>query len=149
MKREMKSQQRRRMLKAMPHEISERVSDPRYGAGMKFCIASIHFHDNIYNICHNKHGKEKLVESIPVMMANKLSREGLTFTNTDKFPDGTYVPLPNIPPLTINEMAGQLQSQFANVAAAPPIDSCASRTKTAMVSPEMMEINRLNKSTLR
>ena len=64
----------------------------------------MHLHDKIYNLCEvSKGGNRKLVDSIPVELANELRQEGLAFTNADRYADGTYVPLPNVSLAQIEE----------------------------------------------
>ena len=83
------------MLKALPSVPTDRATNNRYSSASQFRIASLHFHDDIYNLCKEQN-KLQLVDSIPSELAQKLNEMGYAFRLSDKFEDGSYVPLPNI-----------------------------------------------------
>ena len=86
------------MLNALPHEATIRVNDSQYSEKTRHEIASLHFHVDIYNLCKGTDGKASLIDSIPSELALRLSRNGMSFTDADRYSDGTFVPLPNVPP---------------------------------------------------
>mmetsp|Transcript_1721 Transcript_1721/g.2912 ORF Transcript_1721/g.2912 Transcript_1721/m.2912 type:complete len:133 (+) Transcript_1721:272-670(+) len=90
-KRARKSLKRQRIMKASPRNAMTRANDNRYNEKSDIVFASLHLHDNIFDICQrDNRGHIKLVDSIPTAMANDLSREhGCTFTATDRFSDNT------------------------------------------------------------
>ena len=98
-KRKMKIQRRSRMLKALPDAATQWVNDKRYSSTAHFKIASLHFHDDIYNLCtRSSKGTITLVEEVPASLIASLKRhEYLEFTESDRYDNGAYVPLPNIP----------------------------------------------------
>ena len=83
------------MLKPLPAAATDRATNEGYSSSSNFRIASLHFHNDIYELC-KKPNKLRLVESILVELAQKLNEMELSFTQSDKFEDGSYVPLPNI-----------------------------------------------------
>ena len=139
--REMKSQRRQRMLKALPRAATVRVNDERYQRNAQHKIASLHFHDDIYNRCKDGEGKASLIDSIPTELALRLNREGLSFTETDKYQDGTYVPLPNVAPGDVVAYGDTLQSNAARAIETTPLGKIS--TRNSSVTPESMEIYRL------
>lgn len=145
--REMKSQRRRRMLEALPDEATIRINDGRYSASTQFKIASLHFHDDIYNLCKGTDAKATLVDSIPSELALRLGRAGFEFTAADKFPDGSYVPLPNVPPRDIVAYGERLEKESKQAATAAAVTPNVRRTiptrNSSIATPESIEISRL------
>ena len=87
---------RRRFLKALGQDACVRVKDEEYADGVKFRIASLHFHPEILDLCgRTRDGKIKFPTDISSSLATSLSSRGCAFTSADKHEDGTYCPLPN------------------------------------------------------
>ena len=112
-KRARKSLKRERFLKALPRDATTRANDERYSESTRLLFASLHVHDKIFDICRpDERGNVFLVDSIPASMARELSRHhGCTFTDTDKFSDNTYVPLPNVRPKDFFDYADGLEKK--------------------------------------
>ena len=83
------------MLKALPSVTTDHTTNNGYSSVSQFEKASLHFRVDIYNL-FKKPNKLQLVDSIPLELAQKLNGMGFVFTPSDKFVDGSYIPLPNI-----------------------------------------------------
>ena len=145
--RKMKSLRRQRMLKALPDAAATRANDERYSSNSLFRIASLHFHDEIFNLM-KVDGKLSLIDSIPAETARRLDRDhGLRFTSTDKFDDGSYVPLPNVAPHDIVAAGEAMRSTASRVLITP----CFSRTPTrsSPVTTESIEIKQIREELAR
>ena len=66
------------MLKALPSVAIDLATNNGYSSAPQFRIASLHFHDNIYNL-RKKQNKLQLVDSIPSELARKLNEMGYAF----------------------------------------------------------------------
>ena len=143
----MKAQRRMRILKALPRDATRRVTDPRYN-NARHNIASLHFHDDIFNLCKETNGRIYFVDSIPADMARRLRLEGLEFTDADKYPDHTYVPLPNIPIADFIACMGRLNDQ-AKRARVTQVTEERLSPRRAAVTAESMENTRLKEDLLR
>ncbi len=138
----MNIKQRERMLHALPDAARQRVNHLDYSSEMRFRIASSHFHDNIFNLCMIG-GSLSLVESIPAEIALRLHRQGLSFTQSDKFNDVTYVPLPNIPQRQIKDAGESLRTRAERAAAAAFVSPTRRNTRSSPVTTKLMENERL------
>ena len=89
---------RRRLLAALPSAATSRANDKAFSNKSIKQFASLHLHDKVYQLCtRDSRGHRKLVDSISPELARDLSKNhDLTFTTSDMFEDGTYVPLPNV-----------------------------------------------------
>ena len=125
------------MLKALPSVPTDRATNNRYSSASQFRIASLHFHDDIYNMC-KKLNKLKLVDSIPSELARKLNGMGFAFTFSGKFEDGSYVPLPNISQQDMVNFGDRYQQSMPSAATTPqPIRR---ETRSSPVPVETNEI---------
>ena len=86
-------QQRQRMLMALPIAAMIRAKDSSTHNNV---IASLHFHDEIYELCRLSNYQAQLVDSIPCELGVKLNGLGVEFTDADQYKDGTFVPLPSV-----------------------------------------------------
>ena len=84
-------------------------------------FGSLHVHEKIFDICRpDKRGNVLLVDSIPASMAHELSRDhNCTFTDTDKFSDNTFAPLPNVRPKDFFAYADDLKKKALQAQASP------------------------------
>ncbi len=92
------------MLDALPNAARIRVNDNNYSSKTKFRITLLHFPENIFNLCKNASGNLLLLDSIPAEITCRFTRQGLTYTDADRFYYGTYAPLPNIPQNQIKDL---------------------------------------------
>ena len=114
LKRDKRSLNRRRFLRALGPSAVERVNDVEFSSSTKFRIASLHFHEDIFqSFTRSKDNKIQMPMDIPASLARSLSEQGLAFTNADRHSDGTYSPLPNYPPFKreadIRESRGRME----------------------------------------
>ena len=100
LRRDKRSLNRRRFLRALGPSAVTRVNDVELSSSTKFRIASLHFHEDIFqSFTRSKDNKIQMPTDIPASLARSLSDQGLAFTDTDRQSDGTYSPLPHYPPV--------------------------------------------------
>ena len=151
--RENRTKRRTRMLAALPFQARLRVSDDRYSNNTKFRIASLHFPDEVYELCRKDgNGNRKLCDSIPATLANALSRKSNseTYTQADQYTDGTltYVPLPNVRPDDIFARGDSMKADKKRAAACTPA-AASKKTRSSPVSAEALQIKALNEKIAR
>ena len=118
-----KEKRRARYLAALPGAATTRVNDERYSEETKFRISSTHYPSDITDLATQRgKGGWSLPNEISAELASKIhSEKGLAYTPTDKFEDGTYVPLPNVPIDKVISQVGQLEKQHKSAASRTPI----------------------------
>ena len=110
------------MLAALPSAATTRVNDERYSKETKFVISSTHYPSEITNLATKNSKGLSFPNEISAELANTLHKEkGLVYTQADKFEDGTYVPLPNIPIDQVISQVGQLEKQHKSAVSTTPI----------------------------
>ncbi|EJK73031.1 hypothetical protein THAOC_05371, partial [Thalassiosira oceanica] len=131
-KRNARFKRRARMLKALPPAAKIRVDDERYKKGTQFKIHASHFPREIRNLSLSTGSKPgaNLPFSIPSDLRNKLHNLGLTYTDADKFDDGTFVPLPNVTIDRVQAYADHLEKEHVSASTITPYKPPAKRQKT-------------------
>jgi len=114
--RDARAKRRERMLKALPPAATIRANDPRYKKGTQFKIHASHFPRQIRYLVERNGSRPgaNLPLSISVELKNQLHSRGLAYTDADKFDDGTFVPLPNVPISEVESYAGELEEAYAD-----------------------------------
>ena len=96
--REKKIKMRNRIIAALPRAAELRANDTRYSSTSQSHFASLHLPNCVFNLCPKSNGTTRLVDAVPVNVAQSLNKEGrCLYTESDRYKDGTYVPLPNVP----------------------------------------------------
>ena len=110
------------MLAALPSAATTRVNDERYSKETKFVISSTHYPSEITNLATKNSKCWSFPDEISAELTNALKKEkGLAYTPADKFEDGTYVPLPNVPIDQVISQVVQLEKQHKSAVSATPI----------------------------
>ncbi|KAL7501672.1 hypothetical protein ACHAWT_009484 [Skeletonema menzelii] len=148
-----KSLKRKRMLQALPPAARVRVGDDGYSSNTKFVIASLHFPDEVYQLCRkDSNGNRRLCDSIPSVLANRLSRKSNseTYTTSDQYKDGTstYVPLPNVRPEDIFARGDTMRENKRRAATSTPA-AAVKKTRSSPVSAEVMQVDALQETLAR
>eukprot|EP00984_Skeletonema_dohrnii_P024317 scaffold13436_cov73-Skeletonema_dohrnii-CCMP3373.AAC.2 len=150
--RENKSRKHIRMLQALPSAARQRINDDAYSSNTKFVIASLHFPDEVYNLCkRDGKGNRRLCDSIPSELANALSNKSSseTYTQADMYKDGSgYIPLPNVPPDVMFARGDSMRADKKRAAECTPA-AATKKTRNSPVTAEAIEVGFLRETAAR